>query len=96
VNVVHDWDDEAVVRLLRGVRTAGSGGARALVVESERRSRPVDGVALRADLLMLAVAPGGRERTTGELNELAAAAGLRLASTTRLASGDRAHTLVPR
>jgi hypothetical protein len=96
VNVVHDWDDEAVVRLLRGVRTAGPGGARALVVESERRSRPVDGVALRADLLMLAVAPGGRERTTGELRELAAAAGLRLASTTRLAPGDRAHTLVPR
>jgi hypothetical protein len=44
---------------------------------------------------MLAVAPGGSERTTGELRDLGAAAGLRLATTTRLASGDRAHTLMP-
>jgi SAM-dependent methyltransferase len=94
VNVVHDWDDQAAVRLLRGVRAASPDGGRALVVEGERRSRPVDGVALRADLLMLAVAPGGRERTTEELRDLATAAGLRLTTTTRLASGDRAHTLV--
>jgi hypothetical protein len=90
VNVVHDWDDEAVVRLLRGVAAAGGPGARALVVEGERRARPVDGIALRTDLLMLTVAPGGRERTTAELRTVGAAAGLRLATTIRLASGDRA------
>jgi hypothetical protein len=94
VNVVHDWDDEAVVRLLRRVAAAGGPGVRALVVEGERRDRPVDGIALRTDLLMLALAPGGRERTTAEIGALAAAAGLRLATTVTLASGDRAHTLV--
>jgi hypothetical protein len=93
VNVVHDWDDASVVRLLRGVTAAGGAEARALVVEGERRSRPVDGIALRTDLLMLTVAPGGRERSTDELRALVTAAGLRLTSTTRLASGDRAHLL---
>jgi hypothetical protein len=70
---------------------------RVVVVEGERRARPVDGIALRTDLLMLAVArgQGGRERTTAEIGALAAAAGLRPAATTALASGDRAHTLVP-
>jgi hypothetical protein len=92
-NVVHDWDDDAVVRLLGRVVTAGGPGARALVVEGERQRRPIDDIALRTDLLMLALAPGGRERTTGELAALAAAAGLRVTSTARLASGDRAHTL---
>lgn len=65
------------------------------MVEGERRARPVDGIALRTDLLMPAVAPGGRERTTAEIGALAAAAGLRPAATTALASGDRALTLVP-
>jgi len=84
----------AVVRLLRRVAAAGGPGARAVVVEGERRDRPVDGIALRTDLLMLALAPGGRERTTAEIGDLATAAGLRRDSTVTLASGDRAHTLV--
>jgi hypothetical protein len=95
VNVIHDWDDEAAVRLLSGVPIAGAPGARALVVEAEHRPRPVDGIALRTDLLMLTVAPRGRERTTAGLRALGTAAGLRLATTTRLASGDRAHLFEP-
>jgi len=92
VNVVHDWDDDAVVALLRNAAAAGGAGARVVVVEGERRARPVDGIALRTDLLMLALAPGGRERTTAEVASLATAAGLGAVATVTLASGDRAHT----
>jgi hypothetical protein len=89
VNVIHDWDDEAAVRLLRAVPA----GAKAIVVDGERRARPVDGVTLRTDVMMLALAPGGRERTTAEIAALATRAGRELTSTVALASGDRAHVL---
>ena len=100
VNVLHDWDDADAVRLLSGVAAAGTGGrggrpARAIVVEGERRTRPADGIALRTDLLMLALAPGGRERTTSEFADLAAEAGFRHRRTIRLATGDRAHVMSP-
>jgi hypothetical protein len=104
VNVLHDWDDDAAVTLLRRAAEAsadaGVAGAtdeaprRIVVVESESHERPRDGLALRADLLMLALTPGGRERTTAEVAALAAAAGLRLERTLRLASGDVAHLIV--
>jgi hypothetical protein len=93
VNVLHDWDDAAVVRLL--ARTAAAlaegGDGRVVIVESEAHARPRDGVAVRADLLMLALTPGGRERRTDEYAALADAAGLRLTRTHHLASGDVAH-----
>jgi hypothetical protein len=95
VNVLHDWDDTDAVRLLRGVASAGPDGQRprAIVVEGERRARPVDDIAARTDLLMLALAPGGRERTTAEFEDLAARAGLRLHQTIPLPTGDRAHVM---
>ena len=92
VNVVHDWGDDDVIRLLRAVAAAAE-GARIVVVEALRRARPLDDVALRTDLLMLAVAPGGRERTTEEVTALAAGAGLRRERTVVLATGDVAHVL---
>ena len=93
VNVLHDWGDADAVRLLRGVAACGAGGRRprAIVVEGERRVPPGDSIAARTDLLMLALAPGGRERTTAEFAQLATRAGLRLTRTIRLATGDRAH-----
>jgi C-methyltransferase len=93
VNVLHDWDDDAAARMLHHVASTGGGGARAVVVEGERRPRPRDGITARTDLLMLALAPGGRERTTGELAGLAERAGLTLRRSVRLVSGDRAHVM---
>ena len=95
VNVLHDWDDADAVRLLRAVadRARDGGPVRAIVVEGERRVPPLDTMALRSDLLMLALAPGGRERTTAEFADLAAAAGLRLDRTVPLPTGDRAHVM---
>jgi hypothetical protein len=89
VNVLHDWDDADAVRLLHNVPR----GTRAIVVEAERRSRPRDGIAARTDLLMLALAPGGRERTQPEFERLAARAGRVVDRIVRLASGDRATVI---
>jgi hypothetical protein len=66
-----------------------------VVVEHERRAVPLDDIGTRSDLLMLALTPGGRERTTAEFDRLATAAGLRRATSVTLASGDRAHVLQP-
>jgi hypothetical protein len=100
VNVLHDWDDDAARTLLRrtadalGATTAGDGvEPRVVVVEAEPHVRPRDDLAVRADLLMLALTPGGRERTTAEFATLGAAVGLELVRTHRLVSGDVAHVL---
>jgi len=105
VNVLHDWDDAAAERLLGNVaRALGSGDQaddsaqtplrRVVIVESEAHERPRDDLAIRADLLMLALTPGGRERTVEELVALGSQAGLRRQQVRRLASGDVALVLV--
>jgi len=63
VNVLHDWDDDDCVRLLSRAGTDGPNDVRIVVVEGHRSGRPTDDIAARTDLLMLALAPGGRERT---------------------------------
>jgi SAM-dependent methyltransferase len=106
VNVLHDWDDAAAERLLTNVARALTAlededssalapSRRVVIVESEAHVRPRDDLAIRADLLMLALTPGGRERTVEELVALGARAGLRRQRVRRLASGDVALVLVP-
>lgn len=101
VNVLHDWSDrEATVLLRRAGEAAAAGSgdeppARVVIVDSEVRSRPGDDVSLRADLLMLALTPGGRERTEHELVALGRAAGLHPQRIHRLGTGDLAIVLQP-
>jgi hypothetical protein len=86
VNVLHDWDDGDAARLLRNVPR----GTKTIVVEAERRTRPIDGITARTDLLMLALAPGGRERSAEEFARLARSGGGVVDRSVRLVSGDRA------
>jgi len=79
--VVHDWDDEASVRLLTRCREAMAAHARLLIVE---RVVPEAGAAVEtarasflSDLNML-VLSGGRERSEAEYRGLLSAAGLDL------------------
>jgi O-methyltransferase domain len=76
--VLHDWDDDQVVTILRNVRHTAPISARLLVIEP---LLPQDGApALEAaimDVAMLAVT-GGRERTAHEFAALYARAGFRL------------------
>ncbi len=91
VNVIHDWSDDDAVRLLARARIDGPPDARIVVVEGRRNSRPADDITSRTDLLMLALAPGGRERTTEEFAKLGEQAGLRLKRSVPLPSTDFAH-----
>ncbi|MCC7076832.1 MAG: methyltransferase [Acidimicrobiia bacterium] len=92
VNVLHDWGDDDVATILSTL-AAAAGPARIVVVDADHPKRPRDRIATGADVLMAALTGGGRERDGGALATLAAAAGLRLVDSTRLASGDWAHEL---
>ncbi len=94
VNVLHDWGDEDAVRLLTH-REAADESARIVVVDADRPRRPLDDVSVQTDLLMLALTPGGRERSADDFAAIGARAGLRLERSVPLASGDRANVLVP-
>jgi 2,7-dihydroxy-5-methyl-1-naphthoate 7-O-methyltransferase len=78
VNVLHDWGDEDALRLLTRAREATDKGARIVVVDADRPRRPVDDVSLQTDLLMLALTPGGRERSADDFAAIGSRAGLRL------------------
>src|SRR5215203_4882479 len=89
-SVLHDWDDERCVAILRTCRAAMDAAARLVVVElvlPERMSAspPLLSAAL-LDLIMLAYA-GGRERTRAEFAALFDQADLRLVSTTASTAG---------
>ncbi|MCC5946940.1 MAG: hypothetical protein JJT89_00675 [Nitriliruptoraceae bacterium] len=98
VNVLHDWSDEAATRLLTRVADAmraspaTTPAPEVIVIDSEARSRPTEDIALLADTLMLALTPGGRERTIDGFTALARRAGLERRAARSLASGDVALT----
>lgn len=76
--VLHDWDDEHGLRILKSCREAMPAGGTLLVLEAimpERVSEPAGVV--DSDLIMLAMT-GGRERTEAEYRVLLAASGFRL------------------
>lgn len=76
-NVLHDWGDDACVRILRQCATHMARGARVLVLEQVLPPAGVPSFSKIADLEML-VATHGRERTDAEFADLFAQAGLRL------------------
>ena len=85
--VLHDWDDEDAVRVLRACRRALRPDSVLLVVEAVLPERAVDDpAAVRMDLTVL-VLLHGRERTAAEYAELFAAAGLRLTADVPTAAG---------
>jgi hypothetical protein len=76
-HIIHDWDDERSVTILRHCRAAMGPGGRLLVVEGVVPPGNEPSVSKRYDLSMLVVV-GGMERTEGEYRALFAASGFRL------------------
>ncbi|MFD7102664.1 MULTISPECIES: methyltransferase [Streptomyces] len=76
--ILHDWDDEQCVGILRNCRRAMAPGGRVLVVDAviPPGNAPHQGKTL--DLMMMASLVG-RERTEADFAELFGAAGLRVA-----------------
>jgi len=76
-HIIHDWDDEQSIRILRNCRRAMAPEGRLLVLEIliPRGNEP--SFAKLLDLEMLVI-PGGRERTEEEFRALYGAAGFEL------------------
>jgi SAM-dependent methyltransferase len=80
-DILHDWDDDHVRRILARCRQAAAPDGAVVVIEPLR-----DGAGTAIDLFML-MCFGGRERTVAELTGLAADCGLTLRATTEVAEG---------
>lgn len=74
--VLHDWDDDSCVRILRNCRNAARPGARAIVIENVIRDPARDRFATLLDMNMLAVT-AGQERDLAAYDEIFAASGWR-------------------
>jgi SAM-dependent methyltransferase len=92
--IIHDWNDEQSLDILRNCRRAMNPGGKLLLVESviPRGDEPYLGKLI--DLVML-VMTGGRERTEGEFRDLLAAAGFRLTQVIPTRSPSRVIEAVP-
>jgi hypothetical protein len=77
-HIIHDWDDDKSVTILRNCRRAMNQGVKLLVVEGVVPPGNEPSVSKFFDLAML-VLPGGMERTEEEYRHLFEAAGFRLA-----------------
>ncbi len=73
-DIIHDWDDEQALRILRNVRRAMTGDARLLLIERILPAGGEPAIGKMVDVTMM-VLTGGRERTEAEYRTLLEAAG---------------------
>ncbi|WP_433683235.1 methyltransferase [Nocardia sp. CA-119907] len=76
-HIIHDWPDEAALKILRTVRTAITAHGRLLLIECVVPPRNRAHFSLWLDLEVL-LSIGGRERTAAEYRDLLARGGFRL------------------
>ncbi|MFZ1990315.1 MAG: methyltransferase [Alphaproteobacteria bacterium] len=77
MNVIHDWDDEKSIALLKNLRKAAPRGSKLFIIGMLMPSEPDLHPVIQTDLIMLLVA-GGRERNEAEHRTLLNAAGFKL------------------
>jgi hypothetical protein len=78
--VIHDWDDEAALKILNNCHLAMAPGAKLLLIEAIVPNANVPSHAKLLDLEVL-IALGGKERTEDEYRNLYNASGFRMART---------------
>jgi multifunctional cyclase/dehydratase/O-methyltransferase len=93
--IMHDWDDERCRRILGHIRGAMAPDGRVLVMDQRLEPEARDDVAKAVDVLMLALADGGRERTQAEWEALVASAGFRIERQVQLPILTWVFTLAP-
>jgi hypothetical protein len=96
--ILHDWDDERCVALLRNCRRSIAADGRLLVLEPvlpDRLGTAEAGSVVMSDIAML-VYTGGRERGRAEFARLLAAGGFDLADVTPPLAGSAIRILVAR
>ena len=84
--VIHDWDDERAIAILRNCHRAMPDGSRLLLVEPVVPLGNEPSFAKLLDLLMLVWTPGGKERTEVEHHALLTAAGFEMRGITSTAA----------
>ena len=77
VNVLHDWNDEICIRILKNITTSMNADSRLWIIEYIMEPGPGFSVAKLLDLEVL-VMSGGCERSIDEYKNLIAAAGLQV------------------
>lgn len=85
-HIIHDWDDDAAVQILRNVRSATAAGAALLLLEAvipEDDSESTIAKWIDIEVLLL---NNGRERTASEYRRLLDEAGFRMIGVVRTAS----------
>jgi hypothetical protein len=92
--IIHDWDDDHAVTILKSCRTAMAADGRVLLVEMIVPDGNAESMAKHRDLTML-VFLHGQERTEGQYAELLRAAGLRHVRTSPTASAFSVIEAVP-
>jgi hypothetical protein len=78
-HIIHDWDDDACVKILSHCKAGLAPGGRVVLVEAVLPPPGVPSFGKILDLEMLVIADGGRERTEPEYAALLERAGLKLA-----------------
>lgn len=76
-DILHDWDDERSLQILRTVAAAMRPGAKLVLIEQILDRNEADPIGASVDIHMLTQCDGGRQRSVAELHELIRAAGLR-------------------
>jgi hypothetical protein len=76
-HIIHDWDDERSIAILKNIHSAMNGDGKVLIVETVVPEGNEPHYSKLLDLEML-VSPGGAERTAAEYRELLARAGFEL------------------
>ncbi len=93
-DILHDWDDERALTILRTIRAAIPPAGRLLVVERALPPGDEPAPGKLVDVTMLLVT-GGRERTRSQYGALLAQAGFDLASVAPTSAGTDVLTAVP-
>ncbi len=89
-HIIHDWDDERALTILKNIKQAMNPKGRVLLVESVIADGNNQDFGKLMDIEML-VSPGGKERTAAEYAELFERAGLRL---TRIVPTRSAYSVI--
>jgi O-methyltransferase domain len=76
--VIHDWNDEDASKILKNCRRAIPAQGKLLLVESVLKPPNEPDLGRFNDLIMLVVAPGGKERTEADFTDLLRKAGFAL------------------
>ena len=76
-HIIHDWEDEKAILILRNIHKAMRGNGKVMLIEAVVPTGNEPHLAKWIDIEMLAL-PGGKERTEQEYRDLFARAGFRL------------------